>query len=194
MRNPNLLISLGILIFFFHTACGAGVELDREGQGGSDTSDAGPSDACQAYCSARAQGGCIQDEAACVAGCETSVVNVGECASIYDEALLCLGDNPAPPDCVGPTPKCDDESAAFQTCVASAPCEEYGQCEVSALHCNCKNDCSGAQLESDCTFELDGPGTCTCTFNGKVVGSCTPTGWKCHNLEGCCAAVFAASH
>jgi hypothetical protein len=193
MRNPNVLISLGILIFFL-AACGAGVNIDREGQGGSDTSDAGPSDPCQVNCRARVQGGCLQDEAACVAGCEMNVANVGECASIYEEVLICVGENPTPPDCTGPTPNCEDEIAAFHLCVASAPCKENGQCEASALHCNCKNDCSGAQLETDCTLELDGPGTCTCTFNGKVVGSCTPAGPKCNNLEGCCAAVFAASH
>jgi hypothetical protein len=197
MRNLNVLLTLGV-VFFFHAACSGDVEIEREGQDGSDTSDASSSAICQAYCSHRVQVGCQDDEASCVASCEEHFQNAGRCASVYGEIYLCTLENPAsPPECTL-SPKCESLSDAYTACVASAPCEELGQCVLHGLseggECYCKNDCSGTILESNCTFEPDGTTTCTCSFNGEVVGSCTVEYEKCNNLNGCCAAVFAESY
>ena len=192
MRSPYVMLSLGFL-FILHTACGAKAVVDRDGQGGSDTSDAGLSEPCQFYCGANVEQGCTEDEAACVGSCEKQLVNVGSCASLLGAAYTCAGQTGmSPPNCADVWPTCADEVEAYQICVASAPCTTTGQCEVSAGHCNCKNDCGGALLESDCNTTIGG--TCTCRFNGEVVGTCVPSGSLCDNLSGCCAGIFAASH
>ncbi|UQA61821.1 hypothetical protein [Polyangium aurulentum] len=99
-----------------------------------------------------------------------------------------------PPTCGEFHPNCIDEFDAFETCVASAPCATDDQCTGDFESCNCKIDCSGKHLEADCHFDDDGKSTCTCSFDGQVVGTCTSAVRKCGNLTGCCAAVFAESH
>lgn len=197
MRNLSVLLSLGAVFFSLHAACSADVEIERPD--GGDTKDAGPSEICQAYCSDEVQSGCIDNEAACTAACEQSFEYAGQCAPAYGEIYRCAMENPAlPPECAL-APKCVALRADYETCVASAPCEELGSCKADPLdedvNCDCTNDCSGTLLQAECKFEPDDTATCTCRFNGEVVGTCANAYNLCPNmLYGCCAALFAASH
>ncbi|MDI1482508.1 hypothetical protein [Polyangium sp. y55x31] len=191
MRSFHIIAALGILVF--EAACGGKVVIDRDGQGGNEPIDPGPSEVCSSYCSVQAELGCTEDVATCVSICKTNLDAVGSCAPSLGAVITCSTQNASPPpNCSELPPVCTDEVEAFQTCVASAPCTSFGNCQVSAGHCNCTNECSGALVESDCDTKPGG--TCTCRFNGEVVGTCAPTYAKCDNLIGCCAGLFAASH
>ncbi|MDI3291104.1 hypothetical protein [Polyangium sp. 15x6] len=193
MRRLHSIVSLGILVVL-QAACGGKVVIDREGQGGSDPIDPEPSEVCQPYCSVEVALGCFKDEAGCISSCEQSLGAVGSCDALLGAVYTCLAqDGGSSSDCSKTPPSCTDEIEASQICVASAPCTSPGECHVSVGHCNCKNECGGAILESDC--DTGSGGSCTCRFNGEVVGTCTPTTTAvCGNLQGCCAGLFAASH
>lgn len=188
-------------------ACGGKVVVDAGGNGGSGGSggdvastgvvspvgvvsvSTGGGTLCDQVCSKLAAKGCDTSQN-CVADCQQSYSTAGECTSLLDTFAICVL-NANSPGCDSPL-ECEDEAAAFESCVTvPVMCEDVA-CGGNGGSCACKGFCDNRVLAVKCT-----PGNatdfCTCFEDGIPVDECTmsQTGMNtCDLFQGCCAEVF----
>jgi hypothetical protein len=165
------------------SASGSGAAAPGPGPVGPGSSSSGPTgnlcvDACNLI------GACYAP-----AGCADGCMNVlPACESKRDAFLQCLFDqlNPAHP-CDLPD-VCIVPLDSFAVCLGLKPVT--GVCSDEGGTCTCAiTDPENNAYDTSCdAFEFS---TCTCTLNGKPLGTCTTPGFEqCSPLDDCCATLF----
>jgi hypothetical protein len=178
-------------------SCGGKVFVDGPttsgGSGGSSSSGGGDPTACDALCNTLSERSCVGS--GCMAWCSGAVASAGSCLDKLNAAIACeqaaLAKLPDAPNACIQVGTCDTEFNAYETCIVNPKCgaTQYSG-NFPSFECITKAICNDTEAVADCDNQT---GQCTCSLEGKPVGTCqNDSPFACDLYLGCCGPLIFA--